>query len=429
MTPRSDGSLQAPVTMKRWLLVDRGRLAPIADWLVVAIAVSLPWSTTATSILIVLWVMALVPTLDAAAVKREIMTPAGGLPLLLLVLAALGMLWADVAWDERITGLLAFHKLLLIPLLLAQFRRSNSGHRIIAGFFLALLLLLAVSFVLAFLTSLPWRGQGSIGVPVKDYVSQSGLFAICVFGLLGQAIELWRGRHRALALAAVILAALFLANIVYVATGRTALVIMAVLLVALFWWYLGRKGLLAAALAAVVIGGLAWISSDYLRGRVMELGKEVEAYRSSGQVTSAGLRLEYWNKAITFIGEAPLLGHGTGTVRKLFQQTAIGAEEMAWDVTVNPHNQTLAVAIQLGLVGVAVLIAMWVAHLALFREHTLISWFGFIVVVQNIVSSQFNSHLFDFTQGWLYVFGVGVIGGIALQRSQARPNVRAGAPP
>jgi O-antigen ligase len=429
MTPRSEGSFQAPVTMKRWSLVDRNRLVQIADWLVVAIAVSLPWSTSATAVLIVLWLMALVPTLDAAAVRREIMTPAGGLPLLLFALAALGMLWADVGWDERITGLVAFHKLPLIPLLLAQFRRSNSGHRIITGFFLALLVLLAVSFVLAFLTFLPWRGQGSIGVPVKDYVAQSGLFAICVFGLLGQAIELWRRRQRALALAAVILAALFLGNIVYVATGRTALVIMAVLLVALFWWYFGRKGLLAAGLTAVVIGGLAWMSSDYLRGRVIELAREVEAYRSTGQVTSAGLRLEYWDKAMTFISGAPLVGHGTGTVRKLFQQTATGTGNVAWEVTVNPHNQTLAVAIQLGMVGVAVLIAMWVAHLALFREHTLISWFGFIIVVQNIVSSQFNSHLFDFTQGWLYVFGVGVIGGIALQRSQARPNVRAGAPP
>ena len=34
-----------------------------------------------------------------------------------------------------------------------------------------------------------------------------------------------------------------------------------------------------------------------------------------------------------------------------------------------------------------------------------------IIVVQNIVSSLFNSHLFDFSQGWLYVFGVGAAGG------------------
>jgi len=304
-------------------------------------------------------------------------------------------------------------------LLLAQFRRSKSGNQVIAGFFASLLTLLVVSFVLKLTPGLPWRGQSYIGVPVKDYIAQSGLFAVCIFGLLGQAVEVWRlGRPR-LAVGAVILAALFLANIAYVATGRTALVAMAVLLLAFAWCYFGGKGALAAGIAAVVLACLLWFSSDYLRGRMLHLAEEAQAYRSTGQVTSAGLRLEYWKKAMTFVAEAPLVGHGTGTVRKLFQQTSTGEEGIAWDVTVNPHNQMLAVAIQLGVIGVIVLIAMWIAHLALFREHILISWFGIVVVLQNIVSSQFNSHLFDFTQGWLYVFGVGVAGGMALQRSQA----------
>jgi hypothetical protein len=40
-------------------------------------------------------------------------------------------------------------------------------------------------------------------------------------------------------------------------------------------------------------------------------------------------------------------------------------------------------------------------------------------VVQNMLSSLFNSHLFDFTEGWIYVLGVGVAGGMALaQRRQ-----------
>ena len=41
---------------------------------------------------------------------------------------------------------------------------------------------------------------------------------------------------------------------------------------------------------------------------------------------------------------------------------------------------------------------------------------GSLLVIQNVISSLFNSNLFDFTQGWIYVFGVGVIGGVALQR-------------
>jgi O-antigen ligase len=43
------------------------------------------------------------------------------------------------------------------------------------------------------------------------------------------------------------------------------------------------------------------------------------------------------------------------------------------------------------------------------------------VVAQNIVSSLFNSHLFDFNQGWFYVFGVGVLGGTVLNLRAREP--------
>jgi len=71
-------------------------------------------------------------------------------------------------------------------------------------------------------------------------------------------------------------------------------------------------------------------------------------------------------------------------------------------------------------VGAALLVALWVAHLLLFRGEGYAAWIGLIVVVQSIIGSLFNSHLFDFTQGWIYVFGVGVAGGMVL-RQRATP--------
>ena len=42
---------------------------------------------------------------------------------------------------------------------------------------------------------------------------------------------------------------------------------------------------------------------------------------------------------------------------------------------------------------------------------------GSLVVIQNVLSSLFNSTLFDFTTGWLYVIGVGIAGGMAAARN------------
>jgi hypothetical protein len=45
----------------------------------------------------------------------------------------------------------------------------------------------------------------------------------------------------------------------------------------------------------------------------------------------------------------------------------------------------------------------------------LTAWIGLTIVVQNMVGSLFNSHLFDFAQGWAYMWGVGVFGGMVLR--------------
>src|SRR5262249_57558395 len=50
---------------------------------------------------------------------------------------------------------------------------------------------------------------------------------------------------------------------------------------------------------------------------------------------------------------------------------------------------------------------------------SLAAWFGLLVVSCNVVSSLFNSHLFDFGQGWLYVLGVGITGGTVLHAADA----------
>src|SRR5205085_7427007 len=179
----------------------------------------------------------LIPPLDVAALSRELRSAAGGLPVLLWLFAALGMLWADVAFAERIFGLGGFHKLLIIPLLLAQFRRSERGPLVLYGFLISCAVLQLASWILYGL----WLADPSWviipnklrGIPVKDYIAQSSEFLICAFALLFAAIERARVREHLIAAVLAIFAALFLANIFYVATGRTAIVVIVLLLVVL----------------------------------------------------------------------------------------------------------------------------------------------------------------------------------------------------
>ena len=396
--------------------LDHARLLLVADWLAVGVAVSLPWSTTATSILIALWLVAILLTLNTEELGRELKIAAGYLPVLLWVLAAIGMLWADVSLAERIGGLGKFHRLLLIPLLLMQFRRSEHGIWVLYGFFASVAALLIASWGLAVIPGLPWRGMHQVGVPVKDYIFQSANFLLCAFALLGCGCEAAQARQWRPAAAFAAVASLFLANILFIVGSRTALVVAPVLLVLLSWREFGWRGLIGACLLSSIISGAVWFESPYLRGRLATSLSELQAYRASGATNSTSLHLEFLRKSLSFVQTAPIIGHGTGSIPEQFRNATVGQAGAASVSSENPHNQVFAVAIQLGLVGTVVLMAMWIAHLWLFRGGGLTAWFGLLVVVQNIVSSLFNSHLFDFTSGWLYVFGVGVAGGMVLRK-------------
>src|SRR5690242_12871788 len=123
-------------------------LATYADWAAVAVAVALPWSTSAVGVAIAVWLVMLLPSLDGAAVKRGLATAAGGLPVLLWCLGVIGMLWADVDWHGRLAGLNSFHRLLAIPLLLAQFRRSDNGIAVVCGFLISSITVLLASYTI-----------------------------------------------------------------------------------------------------------------------------------------------------------------------------------------------------------------------------------------------------------------------------------------
>jgi O-antigen ligase len=163
---------------------------------------------------------------------------------------------------------------------------------------------------------------------------------------------------------------------------------------------------------AAVFTGLAWAASPQLRWTAETFLRDYRLYKEENIPTSLGLRLEFWRKSLRFVSAAPILGHGTGSIRGLFQEAAVDQAGAAAEVVGNPHNQTLNVAIQWGATGIVVLYAMWLLHLLLFRGDGMASWIGLMVVVQNIFTSLFNSHIFDFHEGWIYVVGVGIAGGM-----------------
>ena len=242
------------------------RLARSADAFAIGAATALPWSKTATSILIVLWLIALVPTLNLAEVRREIATPTGGLPILLFAIGLLGMAWANASWPERLGGFNSFIKFLLLPLFLVQFRRSNRGIWVMVGYLASCTVLLVVSSILVV-----WPGGAiteNFGVVTNSAGAQCGEFAICSLALLFVSIEMFRRGRRRLATGALALALCFLANIFFIVTTNKSfvpypLLIIPVLVPLLILKQLGARAMISLFAAGAAACAVLWVSSQY----------------------------------------------------------------------------------------------------------------------------------------------------------------------
>src|ERR1700738_1281898 len=97
---REPGLSGLPLVLSAWH--DPAARILNVDLLTVLIALLLPWSTTGVVIAAVLWLIALIPTLDVGPFWRSLSCPICVLPIALFALALVGTLWSDAPWGERL---------------------------------------------------------------------------------------------------------------------------------------------------------------------------------------------------------------------------------------------------------------------------------------------------------------------------------------
>jgi O-antigen ligase len=390
-----------------------------ADICAVLVALSLPWSTSLVGIFATAWLVTVAPTLDVRAFLESLKRPISALPITLFALAVLGTLWSDAAWGARLYAISPTAKLLMLPLLFYHFERSKRGMWVLAAFLISCTLLMAMSWIVAFDPGLSIKpsAEAERGIFVKNYIDQSQEFALCAVALAYPIITLLRKRKVFLAFILGAIALSFVVNMAFVIVSRTALVTMPIMLAVFALLHLKWRTIVIIFCVSTVFVWFAWEGSPKLRWTTETFLRDYKLYKEQNIPTSIGLRLEFWRKSLHFFAEAPIFGHGTGSTRGLFEQAAVGQVGAAAEVIGNPHNQSLNVAVQWGAVGIVALYGMWLLHLLLFRGDGLSAWIGLLVVVQNIFTSLFNSHLFDFHEGWMYVLSVGVAGGMVLKES------------
>jgi len=147
------------------------------------------------------------------------------------------------------------------------------------------------------------------------------------------------------------LAPITVADILFFGRGRTGYMAVIVLALYLFFVLARWRGVLAVALAALVIGAFSAVVPNSLSARVEQALSEAQQWRPGGQsTTSIGIRLDFYYNSLAIFKAHPLLGVGTGGFEAAYARA--DPDKKAGPVP-NPHDEYFLVMGQQGLVGLA----------------------------------------------------------------------------
>ncbi|WP_321860450.1 O-antigen ligase family protein [Burkholderia cenocepacia] len=398
----------------------------------VAALCMVPVSTALTNVFCGLFAAALVISPEFWRDLRSFVTdPASLAALLILATLAVSVTYTVAPHNKAWNWVAKYDKLLLLPFAVLAFRHSNWAPIVRRCWFgtLCVILLLSTTNYLG-LTAIGPAYASALPVSrawvFKNHIA-AGMFGALLFY---QAADLALAARTALPrVAYALIAALALVNVFVMLQGRTGQVIalLLILVVAVRFVLLQRRqSALRAALAAgvLVLSGIALVvaACTVHNGRLAEVATEVQQYRQSDAVTSTGLRLEWYKKGVELFRQRPVLGYGAGGLEFEFQKLSAGKTAAEGQLTSNPHNEYLLMAVQLGTVGLLLFVNLIVQIARGSRtldprsRHLLLAWLAIFAI-----GSLANSLLLDFAEGHLIVLLAGILLGCG-ERGEALPR-------
>jgi len=387
-----------------------------ARWCAIALGASIPISIAGDNILSALILLAWL----AGGRLRETVAQLRLNPAALTALALWAALAAGLAWGSRDPGdgiqmLGKYADLLLIPVFAALFTHAPDRKRALYAYLAAMGVTLALSCALAagVLPERFFRPDAPYPVVFKLWLTQNILMAIGAYlcWLFGR--EATNVRARAAWWVAAALASL---NVLLLVPGRSGMLILGLFVLYAAWTWRGWRALALVIVVGAAAAALAAVTLPTVTGRVAQISTEARDWQPGQPTdTSIGQRLEFYRVSLGLIAAHPLNGSGTGSFARVYRE-AVASTPLA--PTRNPHNEYLLLGVQLGVGGVLLLVALWVALWRVAaRLPPLERDLARGLVLAFAAGCLFNSLLLDHTEGLLFAWLAGIVAGALPPRS------------
>ena len=395
-------------------MISMGKIGRKADemakWTAASIGLSLPLSTALDGILLalmlLLWLLSGNFRVKFTTIRKN---PVALAALVMCGITVLGLFYGHVN-KGTLSDVKAF---LLIPLLITLFQEERFRRYAWWGFLASMVLTLVLSYLIYFhiLPEIQADKMKPIrpGTVLIGSIAQNFLMAFTTFLLAAKARFAETRFLRAVFAVFSVVAAI---NVLFMVPSRTGQVVLVVLMGFYLFEWLRWKGVIAASLMIVLVAGVIYgMPTTAVHTRMAQLFQEYGEWqpdRAARIDSSTGLRMEFYHNSLKIIRENPLFGVGTGGFAGAYQRQVRNSPMVA---TENPHNQYFLTAVELGLIGLGMLLILFViqwrmaVRLPLGQERML----AYAMILATLTGCLFNSFLSDHTEGLFYVWTTGIL--------------------
>lgn len=341
--------------------------------------------------------------------------------LALLVAFAASLLWTEADLGSALTAFVRHSKLMSIVLLVTLIKTVQEARLAITVYAVGQAFLLASSWLMLFGIPIPWSVDAPTPYIVfSSYLDQSMMFATA-------AAIAWHLRNDKLwpTWAGIVYAELALVSVLLLLESRASYLIALTLLSFATMWALPRRWrIVTLVVTPVLVSAGLLIGSEQVLERVTKIASETQKFAKThhvGAKDSSAWRLNAWHRSAQAIQEKPLLGHGVGawtpTVKR-FQ--GVDANRIFGETNLsNPHQEYLLWAVELGVGGILLLVALVVgAGRDALRLDASVRRATLSVVAAMALACFFNSALFDDLLGDFFCVSLGLLLALGVRTSQ-----------
>ncbi|MEK9652335.1 MAG: O-antigen ligase family protein [Betaproteobacteria bacterium] len=388
----------------------------VARALVLGIVISMTRFFALTNLLeFVLLIMCLVNQSLRTQVLQTFKDPRIALVFIFWAWVLVACFWGQAPPIEKFQDWWSWRKLILVPICFALFQKEVHKYWLVTVLFATCSIYLILSWLGYFNLITLDRDPTQL---LENYSTQGILFsASCIIGffLATKATTLTR-------IVVLVLNFGFLANILFLSTGRAGYLFFIVSLWALVFLGFKRNRILVNLILAILLS-LFLTSSETAGNRIKQGFSEILNVNEATEISSVGFRITAWQNSMALISNRLFLGSGSGSFTydygNLIDPTGNWIEKMAEDPRYNqnlddwrkriiddPHQQYLHVGAEYGLIGLLFFLTMLFSWGFYSIDHP--NFFVYIAtafLIGTAANGFFNGHFSAFVEGrFLWIF-------------------------